>query len=933
MSSYINLLSSEGTVRFSAGFGSGPTNSDDFFSFETQLLGTPSIPDFVADLSVLPTLSSSLGLGQFGAGLTVLDNFMPTTFNETVVTQFSQFSTQKSYNATVDVAVVNGNFGGALLSLPGNPPVYVQDGFADFINNADLVINAVIEPPEIQIVKLTNGTDNDTPTGPIVPVGSTVTWTYNVTNPGNEPIDNVVVTDDNGTPLNLLDDFNPAPTLVGGFNVGDLNTDNLLDPGELWVYTASALAVAGQYENYATVTGTSTIREMPVEDDNPDHYFGADPAIQIVKLTNGTDNDTPTGPIVPVGNTVTWTYNVTNPGNEPIANVVVTDDNGTPLNLLDDFNPAPTLVGGFNVGDLNTDNLLDPGELWVYTASALAVAGQYENYATVTGTSTISNTPLEDDNPDHYFGAEPESQIVKLTNGTDNDTPTGPVVPVGSTVTWTYNVTNPGNEPIANVVVTDDNGTPLNLLDDFNPAPTLVGGFNVGDLNTDNLLDPGELWVYTASALAVAGQYENYATVTGTSTISNTPLEDDNPDHYFGADPEIQIVKLTNGTDNDTPTGPIVPVGSTVTWTYNVTNPGNEPIANVVVTDDNGTPLDLLDDFNPAPTLVGGFNVGDLNTDNLLDPGELWVYTASALAVAGQYENYATVTGTSTISNTPLEDDNPDHYFGAEPEIQIVKLTNGTDNDTPTGPIVPVGSTVTWTYNVTNPGNEPIANVVVTDDNGTPLDLLDDFNPAPTLVGGFNVGDLNTDNLLDPGELWVYTASALAVAGQYENYATVTGTSTISNTPLEDDNPDHYFGAEPEIQIVKLTNGTDNDTPTGPIVPVGSTVTWTYNVTNPGNEPIANVVVTDDNGTPLDLLDDFNPAPTLVGGFNVGDLNTDNLLDPGELWVYTASALAVAGQYENYATVTGTSTISKTRWRTTIRITTLGPSRRFRSSS
>ena len=49
-------------------------------------------------------------------------------------------------------------------------------------------------------------------------------------------------------------------TLAGGFNVGDLNTDNLLDPGELWVYTATAIAVAGQYENYATVTGTSTIR-------------------------------------------------------------------------------------------------------------------------------------------------------------------------------------------------------------------------------------------------------------------------------------------------------------------------------------------------------------------------------------------------------------------------------------------------------------------------------------------------------------------------------------------------------------------------------------------------------------------------------------------------------------------------------------------------
>src|SRR6185295_15158593 len=50
--------------------------------------------------------------------------------------------------------------------------------------------------------------------------------------------------------------------------------------------------------------------------------------------------------------------------------------------------------------------------------------------------------------------------------------------------------------------------------------------------------------------------------------------------------PSIRIVKLTNGTDNDTPTGPVVLVGSTVTWTYNVTNTGNVTLTNVAVTDD-----------------------------------------------------------------------------------------------------------------------------------------------------------------------------------------------------------------------------------------------------------------------------------------------------------------------------------------------------------
>ena len=38
--------------------------------------------------------------------------------------------------------------------------------------------------------------------------------------------------------------------------------------------------------------------------------------------------------------------------------------------------------------------------------------------------------------------------MVKLANGPDTDTPPGPHVPVGSTVTFTYVVTNTGNVPL-----------------------------------------------------------------------------------------------------------------------------------------------------------------------------------------------------------------------------------------------------------------------------------------------------------------------------------------------------------------------------------------------------------------------------------------------------------------------------------------------------
>ena len=58
------------------------------------------------------------------------------------------------------------------------------------------------------------------------------------------------------------------------------------------------------------------------------------------------------------------------------------------------------------------------------------------------------------------------------------------------------------------------------------------------------------------------------------------------------------------------------------------------------------------------------------------------------------------MSGSYSSGNFPaVKASDPDHYFGALPAIAIVKLTNGTNNDTGTGPFVPVGSTVT-TVNV-----------------------------------------------------------------------------------------------------------------------------------------------------------------------------------------------------------------------------------------
>ena len=55
---------------------------------------------------------------------------------------------------------------------------------------------------------------------------------------------------------------------------------------------------------------------------------------------------------------------------------------------------------------------------------------------------------------------------------------------------------------------------------------------------------------------------------------------------YFVPNPQIQILKETNGTNNDSAPGLMVPVGTPITWTYFVTaTNSSEPIKSVVVTD------------------------------------------------------------------------------------------------------------------------------------------------------------------------------------------------------------------------------------------------------------------------------------------------------------------------------------------------------------
>jgi uncharacterized repeat protein (TIGR01451 family) len=312
-----------------------------------------------------------------------------------------------------------------------------------------------------------------------------------------------------------------------------------------------------------------------------------------------------------------------------------------------------------------------------------------------------------------------------------------------------------------------------------------------------------------------------------------------------------------SATDAHNISGGIVLAGSEISWTYEVTAI-QDAVSGLVLTDNNGTPGDPSDDFNPIATLGadGIHNIGDVNNDGILGLGETWQFTATGTAAIGDYTNIATADGISVQDKTAAgEGFGTSGYFGADPHIHITKVTNGQAN-----PALVAGQAITWTYTVTNTGNVALANIVITDDNGTVLPTSDDFNPTLQAANTtLHTGDENGNGLLDLNETWIFTFSGTAEKLSYTNHVTVAGTTDIDGVVIAKDACGDSLSAD----------GSASSGYTGAQTLVGLTKGfWATHLT------LWDVYTGDD--TPLNP--DLNPTPKLdwdkSGGISTDNVNT-----------------------------------------------------------
>ena len=160
-----------------------------------------------------------------------------------------------------------------------------------------------------------------------------------------------------------------------------------------------------------------------------------------------------------------------------------------------------------------------------------------------------------------------------------------------------------------------------------------------------------------------------------------------------------------------------------------------------------------------------------------------------------------------------------DNNFGEivpAPAVALVKKTNGTNNDTGTGPEIVSGSTVTWTYLVTNTGNVPLSHVAVVDDKAGAVAC-----PAATL---------------EPAATLTCTKSGTAILGQYTNIGSVTARDGTGNT-VSAQNVDRYLGVAPPVADLGIAASAP------PTLVAGTTLNYAFNAVNNGTSSGNDVAV------------------------------------------------------------------------------------------
>ncbi|WP_405644238.1 hypothetical protein [Streptomyces uncialis] len=543
--------------------------------------------------------------------------------------------------------------------------------------------------------------------------GQTLHYTYTVKNNSTQPLTNIQVTDTGpGSPTVTC----PAAPLAGGASVDCTAT-----------YTATAADVtAGRIVNTAGLTATDANGRTVTAGSNQVTVLPR--ALTIGKAAIERE-------FTAAGQTLHYTYTVTNTGGVALTGVAV-----------DDLTPAVTVSAC-------ADTTLAPGAMTTcqgtYTTTAADVAAKnIPDRATATGndpgglpanaTSNEVNTPLA------------ALTVAKAATETQ-------FTAAGQTIHYTFTVTNTGAVPLTGLSVTDNGpGTPTVTCPAGPLAPNASVDCTATYTTTAADVTAGEV-VDTATASGTAPSGRN---VTGTSNTVTVP--------YVQSSRRVDLAVVKTGPASVAP-------GGGITYTIVITNNGPDDSTGWTLTDT--IPAGITGASTRSPGC--GVGSGTLTcTGGALANGDsvTVTVTGTAAANANTIENTAEVTGKEP---DPDPRNNTSTTTTRVTKLEIVKKQKGSAT-------VKAGDEVEYTITVKNTGTAAYTEAnpaTFTDDLS---ELLDDarYNDDATATSGdlsYREPVLQWSGALAPGRTATITFSLTTNARPFGDLKLLN--TVVSDTP------------------------------------------------------------------------------------------------------------------------------------------------------
>lgn len=475
-----------------------------------------------------------------------------------------------------------------------------------------------------------------------VDVGDTIAYEHVVTNAGNVTL----------TAVTIPGATCPTAPLAPGAQVTCSSTPRVLKQGDI---------DAGSVVRDVTVSGTDPRGTVVKDPATVTTVIGATPAIE-VDLDAGAVTDLD-GNGVDAGDTITYTYRVTNTGNVSLDPVRLTDERKGAITC-----PAGVLAPAASVTCTSTAYSLTQADL---------DRGSVANTATVRGTSPAQVEVTDDDDVSTPLPARPALTLDKGA-GAIKDVD-GDGIGAGDTVTYTFTVANTGNVTLSRLTIADPLTGPVTC-----PTTPLAPGATVSC----------EPRTYTLTQADVnAGGVENFARATGTAPDGTDTTGEDTHAVTIGKRPAVSLEIVPGAIADLDGNGP--DAGDTVPYTYEVTNTGNVPLTGIVVADPVvGAVTCPAEPLAPGATLTCG------PADHTLTQGDV---------DRGKVDTTATVTGTAPDGKDVTATDTATVPIAVTAPANLV-LAKTVDVADPH-----VGQVVTYTLTVRNTGARAAEDVVVRD--------------------------------------------------------------------------------------------------------------------------------------------------------------------------------------------------------------------------